>query len=302
MAYPFTNDTDSIVEGYTAFYARNFTLMASTNQTVYVPPPSELFRFFQTYTITKDIQDNTKVNRLISVQVPTVEISTIFLGIFGLLFILVVSGILDYAIFLRRYGPYYKSTPDTKLDWILQSVKEASLTSPTAPGDDMCRMSIGSLLSNLPKTEMRQEFESATFGSGNAGTHPTDVDRHVRRGSSKTYADFVGLAPIQTGPPPQCDQRPDDNDDCYGLLDKGSGINITNQPYDIASPSSLGSSSFSSPPIQEPRRASSGPYGYFTNAGFRHESESEGRTGRYQRLDGTLGRGPGRDYDVGPRY
>jgi hypothetical protein len=92
---------------------------------------------------------------------------------------------------MLRHQTTMLTTPESKLDWMLQSIKEASASSPVVRYDNFRRSgkSFSSItsedLSDVPKGGglMKAEFEAATFGSLDPESQMLGQKR-VRRGST----------------------------------------------------------------------------------------------------------------------
>jgi hypothetical protein len=102
IAWPWTNDTNSIVKGY-ADYNRYVVQRVSANKRPLSPPtPMEPFRFYQAYQVAMSTSNELSVTRWLSILIPAVQLSVVFLTIFIFLFILIVIGFLRYWTFWRK--------------------------------------------------------------------------------------------------------------------------------------------------------------------------------------------------------
>ena len=172
-AYPNSWDVNAIPQAYQAYYQARFTQESTSNSVITVITPDELVRFYQTYVISKDIVYRHPVMRTLSVEIPIVELSTAFFAVWLLVALLLVTGLAKYIFFLARHRTTMLVTPESKLDWMLQSIKEASASSPYFAYRSWRRSEKSSSsitsedLSDLPigGAVMKAEFEAATFGS-----------------------------------------------------------------------------------------------------------------------------------------
>jgi hypothetical protein len=127
IAWPWTNDTDTIVQAY-ADYNR-LAIMEAGDKAVIVPPlaPHDIFRFYQTYQISFAIMNEYPVQRPLSVELTAVQLSTAFLVIILLLFVLIVVVLLRYLIFRLRHKSSLETSqiPDAKLDWMMHAFKNS---------------------------------------------------------------------------------------------------------------------------------------------------------------------------------
>lgn len=125
FAYPHTLDPDSIVQVYADYYRPNLVQKSIANLTISPPTPEELFQFYQVYLVTKDTQLQNPVERILTAETPTIELSVILLALVLFVFCVVVVGMCWYIPFLYRYRSRLDSIPDSKLDWMALSIKEA---------------------------------------------------------------------------------------------------------------------------------------------------------------------------------
>ena len=191
-AYPDSGNVYIIPRAYQQYYQARFTQESMSNSVITVITPDELVRFYQTYVISKDIMYREPVTRTLSVQIPIVELSTAFLTVWLLVALLLAAGLAKYIFFMVRHQTTMLVTPESKLDWMLQSIKEASESSPFV-GYCGLRRSENSVspitssedLSDLPKSAalMKAEFQAATFGSLDPESQMLGQKR-VRRGST----------------------------------------------------------------------------------------------------------------------
>lgn len=136
IAWPWTNDTDSIVKAY-ADYNRNAIGNAGENHRIVPPlPPQDIFRFYQAYQITTSTSNEVYLTRQISVMVTAVQLSTIFLVVAILLVLLIVFTLIRYSVFLVRHKASLgvSCIPDAKLDWMLHTFRNSEHITPDELG------------------------------------------------------------------------------------------------------------------------------------------------------------------------
>ncbi|EHL02037.1 hypothetical protein M7I_1990 [Glarea lozoyensis 74030] len=127
IAWPWTNDTDSIVKAY-ADFNRVAIGNAGENHRIVPPlPPTDIFRFYQAYHITTSTQNEVWLTRPLSIRITAVELSTAFLVVAILIVILIIFTLVRYTVFLVRHKTLLKesSIPDAKLDWMLHAFKNS---------------------------------------------------------------------------------------------------------------------------------------------------------------------------------
>jgi hypothetical protein len=116
---------------FTTQMAANYLLTAIRPSTsgdefqVKIPSGEDMFRFYQAYLITKDTYYPHPTVRLVSVMYPTVDISAIFVTFMSLLILIISFGATRYLVFLVRNTGRLTRMPQTKLDWLVQSIQEA---------------------------------------------------------------------------------------------------------------------------------------------------------------------------------
>jgi hypothetical protein len=116
---------DTFSQAIEEHYHAPFFYQAIKHLPVSVPTGEDMFRFYQAYLISKDTQDYCPVTRIISSRVPTVELSSVFLAVVILIGLLIVTGLFYHCFFLLRYRDAISQMPESKLDWLLQSLREA---------------------------------------------------------------------------------------------------------------------------------------------------------------------------------
>jgi hypothetical protein len=162
IPWPWTNDTNSITKAYADHYRLSTATSSVNNQSIPLLSPDQLFRFYQVYQVTTSTVYQVPLSKNLSIQYTTVELSTIFLAILLLLFILTTAGSIRYIVFYFRH----KSTlallyvPDGKLEWMIHAVKNSNDIRP----DEL----------QFPD---RAHFQTATFGRQSSGTQGRQIAR-----------------------------------------------------------------------------------------------------------------------------
>jgi hypothetical protein len=199
MAFP--DVTNFLARGLVEYYQARFTQESISNSQVTVLTPLDLVRFYQTWLIRKDTQYQESVPRTISVQIQLVQVSIVFLIIAALVTILVLLGILTYAFFMIRHWHTLEITPQSKLEWMLQSIQAQNHeSSPYISAEQaFLRLSVTSSSTDVPphvlsKTDrQRFEFENAKYGAHFQGQGPGGWLLSQRHGhASYNYVDASG--------------------------------------------------------------------------------------------------------------
>jgi hypothetical protein len=167
VAFPDVYDNDGVPTAYTDYYQARFTQESTSNSAISVITPSELIRFYQVYTVVKDLQYRQPVTRQISVNVRVVQLSTVFLATALFIALLILLGLLQYMLFVARHRDIIQNTPQSKLDWMLQSIQTEDR--PLNDNKGRLRRSVtvdeGLGISGMPSVRRkRREFENAKFG------------------------------------------------------------------------------------------------------------------------------------------
>jgi len=195
VAFPWTWDTQAIVQAYNDNYQARFMLQSTSNSHVSVPSGEEMFRFYQVYMITKDTMLQEPVAREITVVLANVEMSTFFLIAMVALVLFIIIGNVNYLYFYSRYYHVVQSTPQTKLDWMLHSIKEADHEPPPGPRDSFRGTSPADVY-EMPLGTRRSEFASAMYGP----SPDADGRGRVRRSSSKGFFELFSSPTLQQTP------------------------------------------------------------------------------------------------------
>ncbi|KAK0656879.1 hypothetical protein B0T16DRAFT_452387 [Cercophora newfieldiana] len=124
IAHPWSWDYGSTLDAYRSFYEAPLTEQSFRGESIYHPSGQDLFRFYQAYLATKDIQDYESAERVISVAVPTVELSVPVLVVF-LLYLVLIALAAFWFVVVRRL-PSGALVPRTKIEWMAQGMRESS--------------------------------------------------------------------------------------------------------------------------------------------------------------------------------
>ncbi|RYN66564.1 hypothetical protein AA0117_g8786 [Alternaria alternata] len=129
IPWPWTNDTASIVKGFTTYYMAPFIAAAVKDQVIDPPSARELVRFYQVYIASTNTQKSNAIPRTLSVKVQTVELSVIFLVILIILTLSTAWNSIRYAIFLRRNKTQLEELylPDGRIEWMIHAVKTSEV-------------------------------------------------------------------------------------------------------------------------------------------------------------------------------
>ena len=111
------------MEAFGTYYQAPLTEQSFRKQPIYHPSGQDLFRFYQAYLATKDVQDYESAERVISVAVPTVELSVPVLAVF--LIYLVMIGLAGFWFTVVKRLPTGAFVPRTKVEWMAQGMRES---------------------------------------------------------------------------------------------------------------------------------------------------------------------------------
>jgi hypothetical protein len=192
-AYPNTYSPGRVPEAFLTNYNARFVRESISDERIFISSPEELFRFYQVYMITKDTQHGLPVTRTMSVELSTIELSTIFLTIILFIAIVIAAALFRYFLFALHYHTDVKLTPESKLDWLLRSIRESAGT-----------FTGGRSLSSTANGELRGEFEKATFRLLDSTTSSTTGMKKLRTGlEQERSADYEELKPpsLEYAPP-----------------------------------------------------------------------------------------------------
>ena len=140
----------------------------------------DLFRFFQSYWLAKNtFTDPVITTRLLSTRVPAVEISTIFLAVTSVVtFLLMVSGVM-YVIIRWYYRGQIRSTPASKIDWVLQAIQESSVEIDEEKPSHSEKALSNFLASSFDTSSKAAEMQAdvASLSPVSASTTPSEEER-----------------------------------------------------------------------------------------------------------------------------
>ncbi|KPI40522.1 uncharacterized protein AB675_7631 [Cyphellophora attinorum] len=138
----------------TSFYGARLAQESATKSPITIIQPNELIRFYQTYTVVKDVQYRQPVTRFINQADTVVQVSIIFLAIAAFFALIVLLGLLNYAALVIFQNKAFRHTPLTRLEWMIQSIsatdKRHSVMIPT----DSAR---------VDASDKRAAFETAVY-------------------------------------------------------------------------------------------------------------------------------------------
>lgn len=148
IPWPWTNDTASVAMAFADYYRSNIGILSANNQPISLPSPDELLRLYQVYIATLSTGIVSPMTRVLSITLPTVELSSIFLAFMLLFAILIVVGTIRYTFFYYKHKKRLDElfVPDAKLDWMVHISKAT---------DGLTEEELG-----LPN---REHFQSAIF-------------------------------------------------------------------------------------------------------------------------------------------
>ncbi|KEF60326.1 uncharacterized protein A1O9_01886 [Exophiala aquamarina CBS 119918] len=162
-AFPDMGDVDAVPSAYMQYYFSRFKQESISKEPISIITPRELRRFYQTYMIVKDVQDRTPVQRHLQVEVPVVQISTVFLVLYCLVGSLVLVGGAVYSVFLFRHRDIVSLLPQSKLDWIVQSITNGTPLHPSRPVWFVNSAPRVDLAAVSPSRRRRALFEAAWY-------------------------------------------------------------------------------------------------------------------------------------------
>lgn len=154
VSWPWTNDTYSIGEAYSAFWMGALSERSTRDLLVTPPSSRELFRFYQAYMVASDTWQPRPYVRKFSVWKDTVQVSTICLIFLLALTLLEAWLAVRYFWFLQKNKLRLERTcvPDGKVEWMLWYARQNEQNPPTNPAPR-----------NKPPKD-RDYFRRASFG------------------------------------------------------------------------------------------------------------------------------------------
>lgn len=122
-AYPEGSSMSAEVSAMIAHYGNRFRKEASRAQNITVIEGDELAMFYQAFQITKDTITSAYVNRAIDAYLRVPQVSIVSLIICSTAALIVLAGLINYWLFMWRHWKHLERTPQSKLDWMLQTLK-----------------------------------------------------------------------------------------------------------------------------------------------------------------------------------
>jgi hypothetical protein len=183
-AYPdLTMDDSCVVENFKQHFFQGVLARDRDGVGGHLPRAEDVWRWFQSYMVRKDVKRMMPVERELSVRVRNVEVAGWWLGIASVLVLAVLVGFARYCWVLWKYGAVVKRVPETKADWVLHAVGGKGLDESFGVGTWLetqgkrgkryRRMGSSSDLEGLrpsPYTRVDSESgDSVTLGSVNVG-------------------------------------------------------------------------------------------------------------------------------------
>ncbi|KIW35321.1 uncharacterized protein PV07_02023 [Cladophialophora immunda] len=174
-AYPDNGQPEDVPESYQAYYFADWVKLWYSGEPLEPVPPSELIRFYQAYTITKDAISGQAVHRVFSTSFSRVQLSIPFLVV-GLFFLCcAVAAIVRSSMFWWRRRELMGAAPKSKLDWMIHAmILNHDMQSSSTIELDRRQAATGlstHLNEKLDIQNHRADFESARFahhGHGHA--------------------------------------------------------------------------------------------------------------------------------------
>lgn len=121
-AWPWTNDTQSLVTAYADYNRWNSISSFLAGDANYLTSADELVRFFQVYMIMKDTWEfSSPVHRTIRVVFSTVELSVVSLALVSCAWLVLLLANLRYLRFWVRQRHELDRIPDSTLDWMIHA-------------------------------------------------------------------------------------------------------------------------------------------------------------------------------------
>ncbi|RMZ86308.1 hypothetical protein DV736_g6466, partial [Chaetothyriales sp. CBS 134916] len=159
-----TSLTSSIATAYTA----QLMALSASGLAVPLPDTHDLLRFYQSYFAVKDTLIHRPVTRLITVAIKVVQISTIFLVVVSIVIFLLLLGTCSLGIFAVRHNDVATSTPQSKLDWMMQSIQShnrSPLDSKGRPRWSVSTPPVVSVSHSRSTKRRRAEFSLARYAA-----------------------------------------------------------------------------------------------------------------------------------------
>ena len=245
-AYPDAFDVEMQAGAYVQHYANRFRKESSREAEITIIQGDELAMFYQAYLITKDSSTAPFVHRTISVHVHVAQISLPCLIACAVATGVVLFGLFNYWVFLFRHWSRLDKTPQSKLDWMLQTLRKEHDDVSTSKPDIRKRLSsamasgvatgeaVPLTVVNTDLKDERRSVRSAT--SSTFSSMPTPELQHGDDGfeSSVLGSNFSGRTPTSTWFPQQYERvSPHVRQESWGFDRRNRDYNSVQQqsPY-----------------------------------------------------------------------
>lgn len=129
VAFPDNEAEQNVANGLSYYFVNQLQQESYSHLPITVVTPEQLIRFYQSYMIVQDTSVVHPVTRRLSVRTEVVHLSAVFLSTAVFISVLNLLGLIFYGVFAFRYRSTMSITPQSKLDWIIQSTIQASLPS-----------------------------------------------------------------------------------------------------------------------------------------------------------------------------
>jgi hypothetical protein len=180
VAYPDSGDVGGIPSAFLSNYFQRFKQESMRNNEISIITPQDLLRFYQTYTVSKDTQIIRPVERQMSVQVPAVQISTIFVAIFALLLLFIILSGATYALFWFWHPTILQHVPQSKLDWLIYSIILTPTPHDYTSGQNQVLAVPMAHENYMQRTNRRRaQFEAAIYDAAYVGRTSSPVVQNV---------------------------------------------------------------------------------------------------------------------------
>ena len=199
IAFPDTDTPWLVSRALAELYLAQFIQESIRGTNFTVITPNDLKRFYQIWVATKDTQEGYPVTRTISVHVPVVQLSTAFLVICLLVFLLIAVSLGSYILNYLRNRKTFEDVPQSKLEWMLRVVQAAEedanpgSTAETSYDLGLLKRSRTSRLASITSSvqlkgeKRRIEFENARY---------SDATSSVKISSSTEAFSMAEVGPV----------------------------------------------------------------------------------------------------------
>ncbi|KAJ9655404.1 hypothetical protein H2198_005708 [Neophaeococcomyces mojaviensis] len=181
-------DAKKISDSYIQFYAGRFWRESISNTRMTTITGPELVKFYQAYQVVKETRGtlyyNTsdskpKVIRTIDVQVRAAQVSLTCIILCGVMALVVIFGLINYWLFLLWNLKDLDKTPQSKLDWMLQTLRTETDSGSKTKARHKLRTSISSSdkwSETVPLTKLDQEAGRSKSTISSITTREVDPD------------------------------------------------------------------------------------------------------------------------------